>query len=242
MQRRPRQRATDRVGARLAAGLRRPLAPPPLADYSHAARTLIRRLRTPEQVQRWLDRLPYNWEKGGETSRTLEGVLEHGRAHCLEAALAAAAILEHHGHPPLLMDLESIDQLDHVVFVFRRNGRYGTVARSRDPGLHGRKPVYNSLYTLVRSYAATYIDLTGRIRGYGVLDLRTLDVDWRRSRRNVWRVVKELIEHPHRRFAVSDAYYERWHRRYIAFKEKHPHEKPVFYPNRRHWLGAHALP
>lgn len=236
-----RRSPNDRVGARLAAARRRPLEPPPLHTYSRAARLLIRRLRTPEQVQRWLDDLPYNWEKGGETARTLEGVLEHGRAHCLEAALAAAAILEHHGHPPLLMDLESIDRLDHVVFVFRRGGRFGTVARSRDPGLHGRKPVYTGLQALVRSYAATYIDRTGRLRGYGVLDLRTLDrVDWRRSRGNVWKVVRVLIEHPHRRFAVSDAFYERWHRRYLAFLEEHPHEKPVFYPNRRHWMGRTA--
>lgn len=232
-----RRRRSDAVARRLDAGFSAPADPPPLEDESPAARRLIRRLRTPEQVQRWLNRLPYNWEKGGETLRTLSGVLEHGRAHCLEAALSAATILEHHGHPPLLMDLESIDGLDHVLFLFRRNGRFGTVARSRDPGLHGRKPAYRSLEALVRSYAAPYIDLTGRLKGYGVLDLRTLrHVDWRRSKRNVRTVEKVLIEHPHRRFAVSDAFYEHWHRKYAAYKEAHPHEKPTFYPNRRHWM------
>ena len=71
--------------------------------------------------------------------------------------LAAATILEHHGYPPLLMDLESKDQLDHVLFLFRRRGRFGAVARSRDPGLHGRKPVFRSVRALVTSYAATSI-------------------------------------------------------------------------------------
>ena len=211
--------------------------PPPPAIYTPAARRLIARLRTPEQVQCWLNRLPYNWERGGETLRTLPGVIRRRSAHCLEAALVAATILEHHGYPPLLMDLESIDLLDHVLFVFRRDGRYGTVARSRDPGLHGRKPRYRNLHALVRSYAAPYIDHTGRLRGYGVLDLRTLArCDWRASARNVWAVEQALIHQRHRRFAVSDAYYRRWHRRYLEFKRRHPHARPTFYPNRGHWL------
>jgi hypothetical protein len=215
-----------------------PIDPPPLSIYSPKERRLIRRLRTPEQVERWLCAMPYNWERRGETARTLRGVVRHGQAHCLEAALSAAAILEQHGHPPILMDLESIDLLDHVLVVFRRDSRFGTVARSRDPGLHGRKPVYPNIHSLVRSYAATYIDLTGRLKGYGVLDLRQLGrVNWRTSERNVWAVIEALIGNRHRRFAVSDAFYERWHRRYAAYKERHPDRKPVFYPNRSKWLG-----
>ena len=81
-----------------------PAGMPPSPEFTPAERRLIARLRTPEQVQRWLNRLPYNWERRGETLRTLRGVLRHGRAHCLEAALAAATILEQHGHPPLLLD------------------------------------------------------------------------------------------------------------------------------------------
>ena len=66
------------------------------------------------------------------------------RAHCLEAALAAAVILEQHGYPPLVLSFESIDELDHVLFVYRQRGRWGSIARSRDPGLHGRKPVFRT--------------------------------------------------------------------------------------------------
>jgi hypothetical protein len=201
-------------------------------------RALIRRLTTPIRVQRWLNAIPYNWERGGETLRTLDQVTRHGQAHCLEAALAAATILEYHGYPPILMDLESVDQLDHVLFLYRRGGRFGTVARSRDPGLHGRRAVFPNLYSLVRSYAAPYIDLTGRIVGYGVLDLRALGRDaWRISKDNVWYVERGLIENRHRRFRVSDAYYHRWHRRYVAYKKVHPHGKPTFYHNRHLWTG-----
>lgn len=214
------------------------MGPPPRSAFTPRERALVARLRTPEHVQRWLSDLPYNWERRGETLRTFRGVVAHGRAHCLEAALSAAAVLEQHGYPPLLVDLESVDDLDHVVFVFRRRGRFGAVARSRDPGLHGRKPVYRNLHALVASYAAPYIDLTGRIEGYGVLDLRTVRGDWRLSPRNAWWVEQALIDNGHRPFRVSDAYYQRWHRRYQRFKEAHPRERPTYYGNRQHWLGA----
>jgi hypothetical protein len=53
--------------------------------------------------------------------------------------------------------------------LFRYRGRYGTVARSRDAGLHGRKAVYRSVRQLVLSYADPYVDGSGRITGYGCL-------------------------------------------------------------------------
>ncbi len=123
-------------------------------------------------MQRFLHLLPYNHEKGGETLRTFRGVVRHRSAHCLEAALFAATVLEAHGHPPLLLSFESIDGLDHVIFPFRQGGRWGAVARSRDPGLHGRKPVFATPRQLAASYMDTYVDLEGRVTGYAVADLR----------------------------------------------------------------------
>src|SRR5207244_12833625 len=118
--------------------------------------------------------------------RTVRVVVRHSSAHCLEAALTAATILEQHGYPPLLLDLESKDRLDHVLFVFRTRDGYGTVARSRDFGLHGRKPVFRTLRRLVMSYVDPYVDNTARIIGYGVLDLRNLKrIDWRLSSKHV---------------------------------------------------------
>ncbi len=211
--------------------------PPGRGTFTPPEWGLIRRLRTPAQVHRWLRALPYNFEEEGETLHTFRVVVRLGAAHCLEAALAAATIMEQHGDPPLLLDLESIDDLDHIVFIFRRGERWGSVAKSRDPGLHGRRPVFRSLRDLVWSYFDPYIDLTGRINGYGVLDLGTLrGVDWRLSERNVWRVQQALIDMPHRPLSSSDVRYERWHRRYQAFRDRHPDLKPVYYPHRERWL------
>src|SRR5512144_128690 len=115
-------------------------APPPLSAFTACERRLLGRLRTPSLVQQFLNGLPYNTEPppGGPTLRSFRHVVRTGSAHCLEAALSAAVILEQHGHPPLLLSFESVDKLDHVIFPFRRDGLWGSVARSRDLGLHGR--------------------------------------------------------------------------------------------------------
>ncbi|MGI0148103.1 MAG: hypothetical protein ACREDF_01040, partial [Thermoplasmata archaeon] len=189
-----------------------------------------------EKVQRWLESLPYNFEERGETLRTFRGVVRVNQAHCLEAALSAATILEQHGYPPTLLDIESVDDIDHVVFLFRNGSKVGAVARSRDPGLHGRKPVFRSTRDLVFSFVDPYVDFTGRINGYGVVDLRTLRADWRFSTQNVWAVERALIRMPHRRLQTSDERYWRWHARYVRYKERYPDRRPVFYPDRHRWL------
>jgi hypothetical protein len=194
-------------------------------------------LRTPRAVQQWLRSLPYNWETQGRTLRTFRGVVQHGEANCLEAVLTAATILDQHSHPPLVLDLESQDKLDHVLFLFRVRGRWGTIAKSRDPGLHGRKPVFRRLRDLVRSYVDPYVDATGRIVGYGTGDLdRLVRGDWRLDERNMWSVEKALIHMPHTPFASSDERYRRAHRRFLAFKAAHPDGRPTYFPGRERWL------
>jgi hypothetical protein len=211
--------------------------------FSPAERRIIRRLRTPEAVQRWLNQLPYNTEPppGAATLRSFRGVVRHGTAHCLEAALAAAVILEQHGYPPLVLSFESIDELDHVLFVYRRRGRWGSVARSRDPGLHGRRPVFRTARALALSYVDPYVDFTGRVIGYAVIDLReTLgDYDWRLSDKNVWKAERALLDAPHTPIRSSDDRIDRLRRRYVRFKAEHPDRKPLYYANRHTWT---ALP
>lgn len=211
---------------------------PTLDSFTATERRIIRRLRTPAAVQRFLNRLPYNTEPppGRATLRSFRGIVRTGTAHCLEAALAAAAILEQHGYPPLVLSFESIDELDHVLFVYQRRGRWGSVARSRDPGLHGRKAVFRSVRALALSYVEPYIDFTGRITGYAVVDLREAlgDYDWRLSERNVWKAERVLLDAPHLPIRSSDARIDRLRRRYVEFRTQHGGRKPLFY-DRRTW-------
>ncbi len=187
-------------------------------------------------MQRWLNRLPYNRESGGETLRSFRGVVGHGTAHCLEAALATATILEQHRYPPLVLSFESIDLLDHVIFVYRTSGGWGSVARSRDPGLHGRRPVFATPRALALSYQLPYVDLTGAIKAYAVVDLRVLGTyDWRLARSNVWKVEQMLLDWPHRPIAYSQTRIESWRARYRRFYESHGYKPWKFYPRRDRW-------
>lgn len=210
---------------------------PSRLDFTNKEWRLIQCHRTPNQVQRLLTALPYNREKEGATCLSFRGVVKRNTAHCLEGAVSAAAILEQHGYPPLVVSLESQDKLDHVLFVFRKNGFYGSVARSRDIGLHGRKPVFRRIRDLVMSYFDPYVDKTGRITGYALADLRDLgNYDWRLSEFNVWKVERYLQEIRHRAIHSSDKRYETLYRRYLAFRERYPDRPAAYYSNKTLWM------
>lgn len=206
--------------------------------FRAAERRLIARLRSPSDVQAFLNDLPYNTEASGTTLRSFREVARLRTAHCLEAALFAAATLEQHGHPPLVLSFESVDRLDHVIFVYQRDGRWGSVARSRDPGLHGRKPVFRRPRDLALSYVDPYVDYTGAIQGYAVVDVdyEMQGYDWRFSRRNVWKVERMLIEYPHRPIRIARVRVRRLRQQYIEFRQRHGDRKPVtIYRGRDRW-------
>lgn len=206
--------------------------------FSLAERRLIARLRTPAHVQDFLRELPYNKEETKETLRSFRGVLRHKKVHCLEAALFAATVLEQHGHPPWVLDFESEDKLDHVVFLFRaKDGKWGTVGRSRDAGLHGRRPVFKTLRQLAWSYIDPYVDGSGRICGYAKVDLREITTaDWRFSESNVWAVERALCEVPHRKIRASNRRHKAMLARYLAFRAHTPVGPFTDFPDRHTWL------
>jgi hypothetical protein len=205
-------------------------------SFTPAERRLINRLRTPQAVQLFLNRLPYNTEPHGDTLRSFRQVVRHKTAHCLEGALFAACVLEQHGYPALLLGLESVDLLDHVIFVYRHRGRWGSVARSREPGLHGRKPVFRSPRALALSYCDPYIDYTGRVKGYSVVELDKAmgSYDWRFSKRNVWAVENMLLkvkQLPVRRSLKRTSRERKRYREHMAKYKK----KPLYYRGREKW-------
>lgn len=216
---------------------------PSRAAFTAAERRIIDRCRTPGAVQAFLNGLPYNTEPPPEpaTLRSFRGVVARRTANCIEAAITAAVILEQHGFVPRVMSLESIDGLDHVVFVYRANGKWGSVARSRDPGLHGRRPVFRTLRDLALSYVEPYVDRTGAVKAYGSVDLRVLGTyDWRLSTRNVWKVERLLFEIPHRPIPMPPARLARLRRRYVEYLEAHAGRKPLYY-DRRAWTPIPAF-
>ncbi|MGQ0766858.1 MAG: hypothetical protein ACT4OZ_14515 [Gemmatimonadota bacterium] len=204
--------------------------------FNEREERLVASLRNPIAVQRYLRQLPYNHETEGETLRTFRGVMRSGTAHCLEAVLFAATVLHEHGYPPLVLDIESADRLDHVLFLYQHRGRWGTVGRSRDWRLHGRVAEFRTIHQLVQSYMRAFVDGTGRVIGYGTADLDKLvpKVDWRFGTKSVWAVERALIEMPHRRVRMSEPSYRRTLRRFISFRGT---SRPM---NRRTMLDLHG--
>jgi hypothetical protein len=167
---------------------------------------LARRYRTPLLVQALLAALPYNKDN---SMRSAAATWKCHKAHCLEGALLAAAILEQRGYPPLVLSLDSADELGHVLFVFHGPRGWGAVGKSRDEGLSGRAPIFRSVRDLAWSYADPYVDETGRLTGYALANLDAINARWRDSPRNVWRVENWLIDFPHHPMRMGDARYRR---------------------------------
>jgi hypothetical protein len=210
---------------------------PDKKSFTAAEWKLVQRLNSPAKVQRFFSSMPYNWERRGPTMRSFRELIKQKEAHCLEAAVGAAVILEQHGYPPLLLDLESQDLLDHVIFVFKENGGWGSVGRSRDIGLHGRKAVFRSVRDLALSYFDPFVDFSGRLKGYGLTNLYELgNYDWRFSPRKMTKIETHLRAMPHKPVHSSDARYKRLLARYHQYKKRYPNRSPSYYDNRSTWM------
>jgi hypothetical protein len=158
----------------------------------------LRALKSPVQIQKFIDALEYQY---GNTAWSPRRVLRERKGHCLEGALLAAAALRVNGRPPLLMDLEAVQDDDHVVAVYRDHGLWGSIAKSNFAGLRFRAPIYRTLRELALSYFEHYYNLRGErtLRSYSVaVNLARLDNEhWMTSEENVWCVPELLIAAKH---------------------------------------------
>ncbi|MFA6131519.1 MAG: hypothetical protein WC702_00415 [Patescibacteria group bacterium] len=118
---------------------------------------ILKKLNTPAKVQDFLNKLPFNFEPHGDTSYSPMMVLKKGTCHCAEGAVLAALALRVHGHEPLLLDLTSNkNDFDHVVALFKKDGRWGAISKTNHAVLRYREPVYASVRELVMSYFHEY--------------------------------------------------------------------------------------
>jgi hypothetical protein len=146
--------------------------------------------------------MPYHMAESAWSPRR---VLREGTAHCLEAAIFAAAALRVLGFSPLLLDLEAIEDNDHVIAVFRLRGCWGAIAKSNHSGLRYREPVYRSLRELAMSYFDCYLNLRRErtLRAYSrPVNLSAFDrrhPGWMVSEADLWWIPDHLVEIPHAR-------------------------------------------
>jgi hypothetical protein len=150
------------------------------------------------RIQKFIDALEYQY---ADTAWSPQRVLRERKGHCLEGALLAAAALRLAGHPPLLMDLESVRDDDHVLALYREHGLWGAIAKSNFAGLRFRAPIYRSPRELALSYFEHYYNLRAErtLRSYsGPVNLARLDrLRWMTSDEDVWCVPELLIAARH---------------------------------------------
>jgi len=143
--------------------------------WTPGERAVFASLDTPEKIQRFLNRLAYDPAPGTASPRR---VLQERKANCFEGAMFAAAAFRFHDRPPLLVDMRSWNDDDHVLAVFKHNGAWGCVAKSNYTVLRFREPVYRTIRELMMSYFDVFFNPIGQksLRQYSVpFDLRRFD-------------------------------------------------------------------
>ncbi len=149
-------------------------------SWSPKEESLLRKLNSPFRVQEFLDACSYN---STEETRSVRYILKYKRAHCMEGAIFAAACLEYHGMPPLVLDLRAFNDDDHVIAVFKVKDCWGAIAKSNFTTLRYREPVYRSLRELSMSYFDLYFNTEGdkSLRSYSLPhNLKRFDkMEWR---------------------------------------------------------------
>jgi hypothetical protein len=155
----------------------------------------LRSLSPPWRIQKFLDELDYDFR--GEGCRSPRRVLRERKVQCMDGALFAAAALRVQGQPALILDLEAVQDDDHVLALYRVNGRWGAVARSNYSGLRFREPLFRTPRDLVLSYVEGYFNLRRQktLRRYSrPFDLSFFDeMGWMTSEEDLWEIPDYLV-------------------------------------------------
>jgi len=174
--------------------------------WTKEEKNFFKSLSCPDKIQSYLDSLLYNPEDASLSPRY---VLLSGDGHCLEGAMLAAAVLEFHGHPPLVVDLQSLSFDDpHVIAVYQYKSRWGSIAKSNTSLLAGRSPVYGSIRELVLSYFDFYFDYSGKksLLAYSnPINLNDYnDQNWRTSEDDLMDLGISFNHYPHQKILSSN--------------------------------------
>ncbi len=129
---------------------------PAVQEWTKKELSIIRSFTTPARIQHYLDTIPYSADKFYRSPRS---VLRDRKAHCFDGAVFAAAMLRRIGYPPLIVDMQAVRDDDHVIAIFKRNGKFGAVAKSNFVGLRYREPIHRDIRELVMSYFPSFYNM-----------------------------------------------------------------------------------
>jgi hypothetical protein len=166
----------------------------------------LSRLNSPKKIQDFLDLIPINKERGGDTCTSPLITLRRNKAHCIEGALVAALALKMHGYKPLLMDLRTTPyDYDHIVALFKKDGYWGGITKTNHAVLRYREPIYRDVRELAVSYFHEYLLDNGEktLREYSEpFDLdkwqqKNQPTNWITSEKDLWNLEKAIDRSPH---------------------------------------------
>jgi hypothetical protein len=168
---------------------------------------ILSKLNSPKKIQDFVDKLKYNLEEDGETFFSPRKVLRENKANCIEGAVFAAAALRFHGFPPLIVDLISIRDDDHIIAVFKINGHWGSIAKSKYSGLSFREPIHKTIRELALSYFEGYFNFEGEktLRGYSKpINLSRFDnINWMTTEKDLFCIENYLNEIKHKKLLTN---------------------------------------
>lgn len=159
---------------------------------------LLKSLNTPAKIQDFLNALPANFEENGDSFMSPMSVLEKKVCHCTEGAILAALALRVNGMEPLVVDLvASKNDFDHVIAVFRKDGKWGAISKTNHAVLRYREPIYSSIRELAMSYFHEYLDKEGRknLRSFSApVNLKRFDkLGWMSSKNDIYYIPEYLV-------------------------------------------------
>lgn len=183
----------------------------------------LKKLNTPIKIQDFLDQIPFNHEKFGETCYSALKVLEKNKAHCIEGAFLSALCLKLNNEKPIILSLKVNDKsdFDHIITIYKRNGYYGAISKTNHLVLRFRDPVYKSIRELVMSYFHEYfLTKNGKktLIGYSKpINLDSFGDSWIYSEKDQWEIaeaiynskITKIIPEKNKRFIRNATKYER---------------------------------
>jgi len=154
---------------------------------------ILKKLDSFSKIQDFINNIPINFEKDGkDTCLSPRRVLRENRAHCIEGALLAALAIRLNGlGESLVVDMRaSQGDYDHVIAVFKQNGKWGAITKTNHAVLRYREPIYDSVHELIMSYFHEYTNEKGNktLREFSEpINLAIFDnTDWVTSEDNLW--------------------------------------------------------
>lgn len=173
----------------------------PIKNLNKAEKDFFQKLSTPQKIQDFLDTIPFNHEKSGETCMSPFTVLREKKAHCIEGALLAGIALWLNKKDPLIVNLKvKHPDYDHIITLYEENGYYGAISKTNHNVLRFRDPVYKTIRELVMSYFHEYFLVSSgekTLLGYTKpINIKKFGTKWIISEENLWDIAEKIYDTP----------------------------------------------